>query len=117
MVLLLDNDDDFRAALAANLSDDGHAVWHCATAAELPPLQSFEALTMLIVDQQLSGESGLAFADRFHVAHPGVPVVMITAYESEHLVAEVARRDFITLRHKPIDYEEVARLLPVRAGA
>lgn len=112
MVLLLDDDPDFRLALAAHLTDDGHGVAHFGRPGELPPLHSFEALTMLILDQQLEGESGLQFADRFHATHPGVPVVMLTAYESEYLRAEVARRAFITLRRKPIDYDEIARLLP-----
>ncbi len=112
MVLLLDDDDDFRLALAANLTDDGYAVRGFGRPAELPSLGSFEALTLLILDQQLEGESGLAFADRFHVVHPRVPVVMLTAYESDHLRAAVARRDFMTLRRKPVDYEEIARLLP-----
>ena len=112
MVLLLDEDADFRLALAANLLDDGHGVCHFGRPAELPPLRSFEALSLLILDHQFEGESGVAFADRFHAHHPTVPVVMLTAYESEHLRTEAARRPFLTLRRKPIDYEELARLLP-----
>jgi two-component system, NtrC family, nitrogen regulation response regulator GlnG len=113
MVLLLDDDEDFRLALAESLIDDGHAVSHFARPADVPPLGSLEQVTMLLLDQQLEGESGLAFADRFHAAHPGVPVVMMTVYESAHLASEVAKRDFLILRRKPIDYDELARLLPV----
>ncbi|MEO8601355.1 MAG: response regulator [bacterium] len=115
MVLLLDDDDDFRAALADNLRDDGHTVEQFGCAADVPLLTSLEPVSLLIVDQQLEGESGLEFADRFHATHPDVPVIMITAYDSRHLRAEVARRDFIMLRRKPIDYAEVARLLPPRS--
>lgn len=112
MVLLLDEDADFREALVAHLVDDGHGVCHFRRPAELPPLHTFEALTLLILDQQLQGESGLVFADRFHAAHPAVPVVLLTAYESDRLRAEAARRPWVALRRKPIDYEELARLLP-----
>lgn len=112
MVLLLDEDADFRLALAAHLTDDGHGVRHCSRPGELPPLHSLEALTLLILDQQLQGESGLQFADRFHAAHPAVPVVLLTAYESHRLRAEAERRPWVTLRRKPIDYDELARLLP-----
>jgi len=112
MVLLIDDDEDFRAALAANLVDDGYQVTEFAAPTHVPPLTSLEGLTTLILDYQLSGEDGLAFADRFHTAHPNVPVVMVTAYWSNYLDAQVAARDFITLRRKPIDYEELARLLP-----
>lgn len=112
MVLLLDRDDDFRAALAEHLRDDGYAVRAFAHPAALPPLASLERLTMLILDHQLDGETGLAVADRFHATHPSVPVVMVTSYTSTHLAAEAARRDFLILRRKPIDYDELARLLP-----
>ncbi len=114
MVVLLDDDDDFRSALAANLSDDGYVVQHFARPADVPPLTSFEGLTVLILDFEMDGEDGLSFADRFHATHPDVPVVMLTAYWSNYVEAEVAARDFITLRRKPVDYEELARLIPAR---
>ena len=114
MVVLLDHDDDFRSALAANLTDDGYMVQHFARPADVPPLTSFEGLTVLILDFEMDGEDGLSFADRFHATHPHVPVVMVTAYWSSFLDAEVAARNFITLCRKPVDYEELARLIPVR---
>jgi DNA-binding NtrC family response regulator len=112
MVILLDDDDDFRAALAANLRDDGYKVSHYARPRDVPPLTSLERVSVLIVDYQMDGEDGLAFADRFHRSHPAVPVVMVTAYASHHLDAEVAARPFMSLRRKPVQYEEIARLLP-----
>jgi len=112
MVLLLDDDEDFRSALAANLREDGYLVEHFARPADMPPLTSFRGLTALILDYEMDGEDGLSFADRFHAAHPGVPVVMLTAYWSNFLDTEVAARDFIVLRRKPVDYDELARLIP-----
>jgi DNA-binding response OmpR family regulator len=112
MVILLDDDDDFRLALAANLSDDGYSVRHYARPADVPPLLLEEAVTILILDFEMNGEDGLSFADRFHAFHPDVPVVMLTAYWSDFLDREIGARDFIVLRRKPVDYEELARLLP-----
>lgn len=112
MVILLDDDDDFRAALAANLTDDGYAVSHFARPRDVPPLDSLERVSMLVVDYQMEGENGLAFADRFHHIHPTAPVVMVTAYASHHLDAEVAARPFMSLRRKPVQYEDLAKLLP-----
>lgn len=112
MVLLLDDDEDFRRALADNLADDGIVVHQFGRPSQVPPLDSLERLTMLILDYQMDGENGLDFADRFHASHPEVPVVMVTAYWSAHLDAEVERRGYLTLRRKPVDYEDLARLLP-----
>lgn len=114
MLILLDDDDDFRSALADNLIDDGYLVRSFARPADLPALTSLQGLTMLILDYQMDGEDGLSFADRFHDTHPNVPVVMLTAYWSDFLDAEIAARDFITLVRKPVDYDELARLLPAR---
>ena len=116
MVLLVDSDDDFRAALAANLSDDGYRVVHFARPSDVPSLAVFEGLTMLILDYQMEGEDGLSFADRFHATHPTVPVVMVTTYASRQLEAAIAAREFITLRRKPVDYDELANMLPVPAA-
>lgn len=111
MVLLLDDDDDFRHALAANLCDDGFRVRQFGRPSDVPPLHSFDGLTMLILDYQMGGEDGLTFADRFHATHPDVPVVMVTAYWSDHLDAEVARRSFMRLCRKPVDYDELAQMI------
>ncbi len=111
LVRLVD-DDDFRGALAANLEDDGYAVKQFARPADIPSLQSLGDPSMLIVDYQMNGEDGLSFSDRFHAAHPKVPVLMVTAYWSRFVDTEVAARGFITLRRKPIDYDELVQLLP-----
>lgn len=114
MVLLVDDDEDFRRALAANLVDDGHMVIDYASPDDVPPLHTLESLSILILDYQMRGEDGLSFADRFHVFHPDVPVVMVTAYLSRHLEGAAATRPYLVLRRKPVDYDELAALLPVR---
>jgi DNA-binding NtrC family response regulator len=112
MVLLVDDDQDFRKALADNLADDGIVVHQFDRPSQVPPLDSLDELTMVILDYQMEGENGLEFADKFHASHPEVPVVLVTAYWSAYLDAEVERRGYLTLRRKPVDYEDLARLLP-----
>jgi DNA-binding NtrC family response regulator len=110
-ILLLDDEEGFRGALAGNLRDDGHAVREYATAAAMPPLDSLDDIALLITDYHVPGENGLAFADRFHAAHPEIPVLMITAYWSRQLEIQAGARRFIRLMRKPIDYEEIHELV------
>jgi DNA-binding NtrC family response regulator len=53
----------------------------------------------------------LSFADRFHAAHPKIPVLMVTAYWSRQLEIQAGARRFIRLMRKPIDYEEIHELV------
>jgi two-component system nitrogen regulation response regulator GlnG len=110
-IFLIDDDEDFRTGLAENLRDDGHRVEEYAVPEDLPPLSSLTQPELVVTDYQMSREDGLSFADRFHAAHEEVPIVMITAYGTAHLEAEVARRSYLHLCSKPLDYDTFHRLV------
>lgn len=112
MLLLVDDDQNFREALGVLLRGDGYHVEEFPDPGHVPPLESLPTIQALVVDHEMPGESGLAFADRFHRALPAVPIVMVTSYPVEELKHLLAARPHITLRHKPIDYDELAGLLP-----
>lgn len=107
-VLLLDDDDSFRAALTDLLKDDGHSVHPCRSIAELPSLTELPALTALITDYQLGDtEDGLSFARRFHTLQPEVPVILVTACTSDHLDRAAAATPYLTLLRKSVRYEDL----------
>jgi two-component system response regulator RegA len=110
MLLLVDDDDPFRSALAANLRDDGYEVVEF-NSAESVPLDRLSGIAILLTDYLMKKEDGLAFAKRFHARFPGVPVIMITAFATAHLESEVARFDYLTLLQKPVDYDQLLHLL------
>jgi DNA-binding NtrC family response regulator len=110
-ILLIDDDADFRASLAANLRDDGHDVLEYAAASVLPPLSALGDINAVITDYDLPREDGLQFIDRYHAVHPGVPVVVVTAYSTANLEAQALRRRFVTLLRKPLQYEALLAAL------
>jgi DNA-binding NtrC family response regulator len=112
VVLLVDDDDSFRSALAENLRDDGHEVLEYALPADVPSLDSLEAVRVLITDYEMPGSTGLAFADRFHAVHPQVPVLLVTAFPTPQVVAQSAARTFVHLLRKPLDYDDLRKVLP-----
>jgi DNA-binding NtrC family response regulator len=104
MVLLLDDDEGFRTALCELLREDGHPVRAYGSIADLPPLDEIPTPAALITDYQLGGsEDGLAFAQRFHAAHPGVPVILATAFATDYLTHAAAALPYLSLIRKPLD--------------
>jgi two-component system response regulator GlrR len=109
-ILLVDDEMPFRESLAEMLRDDGHQVVECSEPAEVPPLGELDRIDLLLTDYEMPGKNGLAFADEFHAHHPGVPVLLVTAYPSG-LDAEVARRPFLRMILKPIGYDSLHRVI------
>lgn len=116
MVLLLDDDESFRNALAENLRDDGYKVVEYATAHELPPLTTLGEVRVLVTDYDMPGTNGLTFADSFHAAYPAVPIIMVTGACTKNLEAQTAARGFVSLLRKPLEYDKLHSLLHQNQG-
>ena len=63
------------------------------------------------------GDSGVAFAERFHRAHPHVPVVLITADWMRRLDEHLADHAYLHLWHKPFEYDTLHAALRDWAAA
>jgi FixJ family two-component response regulator len=111
MVLLVDDDERFREALAELMRHHGYLVLTFADPAYVPPLRALTGVTGLLVDYQMPKEDGLAFADRFHAAYPNLPVVLITGFAGDGFEEQVAARPYLTLHRKPIDYRQLTAAL------
>jgi DNA-binding NtrC family response regulator len=110
-ILVVDDDESFRTALAANLRDDGHAVRECADPAEVLLMADLGDVALVITDYQMPGLDGLAFADAFHAVYVQVPVVLLSASALPPRRPAAARGEFLHMRQKPVDYDELHQLL------
>lgn len=110
IVVLVDDEDTFRTALAETLRDDGHEVIEYKAANDAAALQQDE-VEVLITDYEMPAVDGLAFADRFHTSHPTVPVVLITAFPTANLVTHATARHYLRLLRKPLDYNDLRSVL------
>jgi DNA-binding NtrC family response regulator len=106
-VLIVDEDAPFRDGLAALLREDEHLVRQYAGPQALPALETLSWVGILVAARWLPDADGLAFADRFHGAHPDCSVLLLTAYRTRTAEAEAALRPFIRLIEKPIDYDDL----------
>jgi DNA-binding NtrC family response regulator len=115
-VVLLDDDEGFRSALAENLRDDGYHVVEYATAHEIPPLTALDEVRVVVTDYDLPGTNGLTFADTFHAVYPNVPIILVTGVCTRSLEAQAAARGFVCLLRKPIEYDTLYHLLHQTSG-
>jgi len=116
-VAIIDTDESFRSALAANLRDDGHHVREYPGPLDTRRVDVLADIGVLVIEYEMGSENGLTFADSFHRLRPHVPVVLVTGYCTHHLKEQIAARDFVQLRCKPFDYDELHRLLHRTADA
>ena len=133
MILIVDDDPSVTASLGLLLKQGGYASHASAGPSEaLAWLSSHEpelVLQDMNFSRQTSGEEGLALLAKVREAHPGVPVVLITAWGSVDLAVrgmKAGASDFIvkpwTNEQHPADRSHRARPLGVlgcrhRAGA
>jgi CheY-like chemotaxis protein len=106
-IVLVDDDEAFRAGLAGLFRDDGHEVRDFAHPGLVPAFDRLGNVALLVTDLDMPGKTGFRLADEFHAAHPDVPVILITAFQGQSVEAEAARRPFLHLLHKPMQYEAV----------
>ena len=116
IVLVLDDDENFRHAVAENLRDDGHTVLECDAPDRLPPLASLDRVTLVVTDYQMPSGDGISFADAFHATYPRVPIVLVTAESTPRLDVETAARSFLRVLRKPVDYGHLHALLHQLSG-
>ena len=106
-VVVVDDDASFRSGVAANLEDDGHVVLEYEDPRDVPPA-SVAAADVVVSDYQMAEVDGITFADDVHAERPEVNVVLATAYWTVEMEAEVAaRRAYVRLCRKPVDYDEL----------
>lgn len=110
-LILIDDNESLRRALAENLREDGYTVLEYGHPTEVPPLSGLGDVVAVITDFDMPGGNGLVFADRFHSAHPTVPIILLTAHRNGDLARLVASRGFVHLLHKPFDYNALCHLL------
>lgn len=109
-VLLVEDDDGIAMPLAAALGGGGYQVTRVATGREALAL-AHDELAAVVLDLGLPDIDGVEICRRLHEAHPGVPVLMLTARTSEADVVvglDAGADDYVT---KPFRLAELlARL-------
>jgi DNA-binding NtrC family response regulator len=115
-VLLIEDDELLRTAVAEWLQQDGYCVSVAATGTE--GLQrAADGADVVVLDYNLPDFDGFEVLRRLQSAHPRLPVVMFTGHASFAHVVEAMKRGAFHYLPKPADLEELSRVVRQAAAA
>lgn len=109
-VLIVEDDDDQRDALAALVASCGFRVVACRSVDEASAFLASEHPSVLITDVRLSERSGLHLVSLVARKYPDVVRILLTGYDDIELRKEAARSGTRFLL-KPLKFAELEAIL------
>ena len=111
MIWIIDDDPGIRYVLAEYFSARELPVETFATGSELTAALDRRIPDLVIADIRLDGESGLELMRQLQLDHPGLPVIVMTAYSDLDSAVRAFRGGAFEFLAKPFDLDEVGRLV------
>ncbi len=112
-VLIVDDDADTAAALAALLAVDGYIVDVAGSGEEALERFAVESYHLLLTDLMLPGMSGVELTHTVHEGSPSTAIVLVTAHATLKTAVAALRRGASDYLEKPV----IARKLRERVAA
>lgn len=112
-ILILDDDIDFCKSLQSLLNEQGYNTTFTTEVDEAINLVLEAKYSIIFLDMKLNGTTGLDALIAIKKIDPSAIVALITAYRKDmaELVAESLKRSAYTCLYKPLDIDELLRLL------
>jgi len=116
-VLVVDDDRLVREVLTEYLGGAGYDVRAAENAMTALALLDDGYTDLVLLDIEMPGVNGLEALKQIVATHPGLPVVMITAYADLEKTAKALRHGASDYVRKPIDLEYLDRVIRVQISA
>jgi two-component system NtrC family response regulator len=107
-VLVVDDDQSLRRVMEMQLEEMGCEVITAASGPEALEILSSRAVTVVLTDLKMPGMSGLDLLRRVRKEHPGVLILVITAYGTVETAVAAMREGAYDYLTKPLDYHQLA---------
>ena len=114
--LVIDDDDDFRAVLAAALTRRGYLVDSAGTAAEALALAAATAPDDVVLDLRLGEESGLELIAPLLAFAPAARIVVLTGFASIATAVQAIKLGAVHYLTKPAEAAEIVAAFARVAG-
>jgi excisionase family DNA binding protein len=110
-VLIVDDEEDIREVMSANLEGMGCRVQACASGEEAVVAAGRTDFHLAFIDLKLEGMDGVEVMRQLGEKNPRTSIVIITGYPTDELVAEAAALGPVTILTKPLDAAVVERIV------
>jgi DNA-binding NtrC family response regulator len=106
-VLVVDDEEVVRQAVARVLSEEGLTVAGAADASSALRHPALGACRLVLCDLMLPDQSGIALVRELRARRAGLPVVCITGYATPEIVAQAVAAGAAAFLPKPFDGDEL----------
>jgi len=107
-LLIVDDDESFRAYLAEALSAQGHHVSTRTSADDALAVLAAQDFDLVVTDVRMRGMDGLALCARISESRPRLPVIVMTAFGALETAIAAIRAGAFDFVAKPFELEELA---------
>ena len=111
-ILVVDDEESARGAIAALLEQSGYAATLTESAEEaIARLSQDPDYNLVLSDILMPGTDGLTLLDHICTDYPGMPVVMLSAIDDIYVVTNAFRRGAIDYLLKPFAHTELESIV------
>jgi DNA-binding NtrC family response regulator len=110
-ILIVDDDDGMIETLADIFSARRYVVTTAGSGAAALVRARERRFDVVLMDIKMPGGSGVEALQAMQQAHPGIKVIMMTAFTRDELVREAERANAVAVVPKPLDLDSVLALV------
>jgi len=110
-LLLIDDEENVRASLAANLELAGFEVVEAASVAEAAAELGKRRFDMVVSDVRMPDKDGMAGLADLHAIQPDLPAIFVTGYDPQGVLAGALARGAYTVLPKPLSMDRLVQVV------
>jgi DNA-binding response OmpR family regulator len=116
-ILLVDDDEVLGRVLQRILTREGYLVLHAATLGQAIQLDRDQRPRLGLLDLCLPDGDGIQLADILLAQHPGLPLILMTAYPVRLQDNADATQRFVRILTKPLNVRELRQTITTSLSA
>ena len=116
-ILVVDDDEVLGRVLQRILTRAGYLVLHAATMAQAIQLDQDQRPHLGLLDLCLPDGDGIQLANTLQAQHPGLPVILMTAYPVRLRDNSEATQRFVRVLTKPLNVRELRQTITTSLSA